>query len=216
MIKDLLICVFSSLNILLFSFIGLNYEAFKKVNHYQAAAKEFPEFDHLVWNIIHRLGKPVPSQNPETLRGSVETTTTKSLFLSIPKLNILSPIYLPQNSEAIDESLQKGIVSLTPFLKPEHPGQNILFGHSSDYPWNNNPFGTIFTLLPKLENGDEILITRGEELVRYQVLSTSITDPQLSGLVGNTDQHQLILSTCYPIGFFSKRYNVIATPINPT
>lgn len=212
MIKDLIICVLSSLNILMFSFIGLNYEAFKKVNHYLAVTQEFPKFDHLVWNITHRISTSesltTASKNQEQISNNEET----SIYLSIPKLNLLSPVEYAKNPETVNEYLQKGIISLTPFLTPEIPGQNVLFGHSSDYPWNNNPFGTIFTLLPQLQSGDEILITRGEELIRYQVRSSSITDPQLSGLLRKSQQHELILSTCYPIGFFNKRYNVIAVP----
>lgn len=212
MIKDLIICVLSSLNILMFSFIGLNYEAFKKVNHYRAAAQEFPEFDRLVWDITQRLSSSEPlTASSESQKSNVINEKT-FIYLSIPKLNLLSPVEYAKNPETVNEYLQKGIISLTPFLTPEIPGQNVLFGHSSDYPWNNNPFGTIFTLLPQLQSGDEILITRGQELIRYQVRSSSITDPQLSGLLRKSHQHELILSTCYPIGFFSKRFNVIAVP----
>jgi LPXTG-site transpeptidase (sortase) family protein len=208
MTKDLIICALSSLNILMFSFIGFNYEAFKKMNEYQASTKELPNFDHVAWQIIRNASpqeSPISSPEEKTLAMQPADTTT---FLSIPKLNLLAPIKHSSNHEDISKSLEQGVLSLNSW--PNR--QTVLFGHSSDYPWRNNPFGTVFTLIPQLQPGDEILLTNNTSTSRYTVKSTQITDSKLTGLIGNTTENELILSTCYPIGFFSKRFNVIAEP----
>lgn len=198
MIKDLTICVLSSLNILIFLFIGFNHDAFEKVNAYkQTDSKNFETG-------VSRLQENIKKQNKRLARKSPE-----QIYLSIPKINLLTPVNFQNNNQG----LEKGAVSLTSFITPEKPGQNILFGHSSDYPWSQNPFGTVFTLLPKLEPNDEINIIRGRKTYIYKISKTEITDPNLTGLIKKTASNELVLSTCYPIGFFNKRFNVVAVPL---
>jgi LPXTG-site transpeptidase (sortase) family protein len=214
MTKDLLICALASLNMIIFSFIGFHYEAFQKLNSYSAQAQQSINFDQVFFRLqqefspenLHAAADPIPDIVSEVI--SSELT-----FLSIPKLNLRTPVNFPSHLGEITEHLQMGTLGLTPFISPQLPGQNIIFGHSSDYPWKNNEFGTIFTLLPQLQQGDEITITRGEKQHLYRVQKSLITDNKLTGIIGSTQSHELILSTCYPIGFFNKRYNVVATPI---
>ena len=216
MLRDLLICVLSSCNILIFSFIGLNYEAFEKVTHFEVQNVQAAlEFDQITLDLQQSLmqKKAVVKRNHRSLGSQPRTAgqnsqpRTAGQYLVIPKIHLIAPI---TSGEDIDQALQQGVLA----VQANHSSQTILFGHSSDYPWNRNPYSTIFTLLPKLEPGDNIEIIRGEETLAYTVQKTSVTDPQLSGLVGNfNSENQLILSTCYPIGFYSKRFNVIASPI---
>ncbi|MDZ4216975.1 MAG: sortase, partial [Candidatus Gracilibacteria bacterium] len=167
MTKDLIICTLSSLNILLFSFIGFNYEAFQKLNTYQTAAKAFPNFDHIAWEIIHDLSATTSAHQETTT--DPDPRPEPSVLISIPRLNLLAPIKQTGNPENITQTLEQGVLSLQTFNPSEPSGQTILFGHSSDYPWKNNPFGTVFTLLPKLQPGDEILITKNHQVTRYTV-----------------------------------------------
>lgn len=140
---------------------------------------------------------------------------TSPRFLVIPKLNLISPV--SENHEGRKESalthLMQGVIAINGFIPPQENGQTVILGHSSDYPWRNNPYSTIFTLLPQLKPGDEIKILEGNRNVLYQVKRTMITDDKLTGLLTEaTSSNELILSTCYPIGFFSQRFNVVATP----
>lgn len=211
MTKDLLICILSSLNIFLFSFIGFHYEAFKKINDFQVPLHTQRNFDEMFFRLqrkfsndhLHASANDIPPREP------AEVVT----LLNIPKLHMTAPVNFPVRQEEISRQLETGTMGLVPFIAPQTPGQNIIFGHSSDYPWKNNDFGTVFTLLPQLQPGDEIIITRGERKYRYSIKKSLVTDAKLTGLIGNVQEHELILSTCYPIGFFNKRFNVIATPI---
>ncbi len=186
MFKDFAICTLASLNLLIFSFISLNAEAFAKIMTYERSGHKISlTFDESVMKIQNNLAN-IPNQQPVT---SNQLTT----FLLIPSINVIAPI---------QSSLERGVVAWN----------NVLFGHSSDYPWNSNPYGTIFTLLPKMKKGDHFTLLTGKEKLQYLVTGTSITDPQLTGLVSkNSDKNELILSTCYPIGFSNQRFNVKAT-----
>ncbi|GEM_PF-3655603 len=201
MLKDLTICVLASLNLLIFSFIGLNGEAFAKMMTYEKSSHEtMISFEESVSRIQEHLASRKEMNELEPITYNLQPKT----YLLIPSLNIISPIQDVGREEAFGNALQQGVVRWN----------NILFGHSSDYPWNSNPYGTIFTLLPKIKKGDHITLLRGKEKLQYLVTDTAITDPQLKGLVSKiSDKNKLILSTCYPIGFSSQRFNVVATPL---
>ena len=231
MTKDLLITFLSCLNILIFSFIGLNSQAFHQVITYQIPdSKAYFEFDQVLAQVQRDLKenqKIIPSKNLKKLPEDKATITPPQEennnpgsqapingYLAVPKLNILAPLAFSQNANTVKEKLQEGVISLSDFTPPPQNGQTIVFGHSSDYSWNNNDYATVFTLLPKLENGDEIKVITETESFIYTVKKSLITGADLSGLTtALPSENQLILSTCYPIGFFSKRFNIIATPI---
>lgn len=204
-LRDLAICLLATANILLFSFIGLNHEAFQKLISYEHRSDQ--DLEQIFQNTQNLLAVNFASLNNQQ----------KKSFLSIPKINLIAPIAYEQKEsiEQVEGGLSRGIISLSRFIHPGEIGNNILFGHSSDYPWNKNPYGTIFTLLPKLSKGDRIDIINGDKTYSYIVQKTQITDSTLSRLIDNpSNPNQLILSTCYPIGFFSKRFNVVAIPLN--
>lgn len=218
MLKDLLICFFASCNILIFSFLGLNYEAFAKVWQFKAGVVvENPTVEDMVnqW----QQSAFAKSQDASSFNTIASTDTTVSAtsprFLVIPRLNLISPV--SENHEGGKETalshLMQGVIAVNGFVPPQENGQTVILGHSSDYPWRNNPYATIFTLLPQLKPGDEIKILEGNRNVLYQVQRTMITDDKLTGLLTDANStNELILSTCYPVGFFSQRFNVVATP----
>ena len=58
-----------------------------------------------------------------------------------------------------------------------------------------------------------IKIIKDRQAYEYIVEKSQITDQDLTGLIDNSNlTHQLILSTCYPIGFYNKRFNIVASP----
>lgn len=219
MLKDLLICFFASCNILIFSFIGLNYEAFAKVREFKATgvvAAE-PTVEELVMQWQESALARVPSFSPGNRAVSTDSAlaTSSPRFLMIPKLNLISPVS-EQHEQGLETALthlKQGVIAVNDFVPPQENGQTVILGHSSDYPWRNNPYSTIFTLLPQLKPGDEIKILENNRNFVYQVKRTMITDDKLSGVLTDlSSTNELILSTCYPIGFFSQRFNVVATP----
>lgn len=142
--------------------------------------------------------------------------TAPPTILSIPAINVSAPIIFHDHlsSEEAQKKLEQGAISLNNFIPPSKAGQNIIFGHSSDYPWRHNEYANLFTLLPQLKPGDLIMIGNEQYLYKYVVEKTVISSTDLDGVIEeNPADNALILTTCYPIGFFSKRFNVIAKPL---
>jgi LPXTG-site transpeptidase (sortase) family protein len=221
MLRDLIICILGAGNLLIFSFIGLNYEAFQKVAAFQTGnlQKTHIGFDQISLEMQERLISYHRAAQKKNQILQTKSENYWSGYISIPKIHLIAPVNYDHGlqDDQVEESLNQGILSLTSFVPPEKNGQMLLFGHSSDYPWNNNPYATVFTLLPQVQQGDLITITNGGREYQYHVQKTLVTEAGLEEITSvPIASNQLILSTCYPIGFFSKRFNVIATPIENT
>ena len=215
------ICILGSFNLLMYSFIGLNHQAFSKVVEYESPTIiENMAFNEQLLQLQNAIVQEQQPSDEDDIDSSLvyeeEPALKSNTYLAIPKIEVLAPFQksLGADADLIQKTLTQGALSLGPYLKPEEDGQTIIFGHSSDYAWRNNPFGTVFTLLPQLEPGDMIKVIEGREVYHYQVDQVVITDPSLEGLPA-VDSNRIVLSTCYPIGFFGKRFNVIATPAEP-
>jgi|CXWL01.1.fsa_nt_gi LPXTG-site transpeptidase (sortase) family protein len=236
MFRDITICLLSTLNILIFSFIILNGQALKTVDAFaEPDVGSILEFDQITTQVQQSISKQqwirekklrskpecntdcfVPRNDnalpPSTAgrRNDIQPST-----LSIPSLNLTAPIVFHDHlsSEEAQKKLEEGAISLNEFIPPSEAGQTIIFGHSSDYPWRNNPYANVFTLLPELQAGDVITIHHENSIYKYEVVKSVITPTDLEGVIeSDPSGNELILSTCYPIGFFSKRFNVVAKP----
>lgn len=217
MLRDLIICLLGTGNLLIFSFIGLNYEAFQKVTAFQMESHQTTDinFDQISLEMQEKLVSYHRAAQKKNHLLQAKSEQHWSGFISIPKINLIAPVSYDHRIQEtqIDEELNQGILSLTSFIPPEKTGQMLLFGHSSDYPWNKNPYATVFTLLPQVQQGDLITLTNAGREYQYYVERTLITEADLDEITSTpVAKNQLILSTCYPIGFFSKRFSVIASP----
>jgi len=228
--KNTIIGILSTANILIYSFIGLNYDSFQRIIMYKwyreintESQGESSKFQNSKGQEQSREIKEYKKEGIEGKNKTLTISSTRTKFsnwegtLLIPKIQIESKVQHSENasSEDFHSFLTEGAISLTPFIPPSKDGQMIIFGHSSDYLWNNNPYGSLFSLLPELEEGDIIQLTHQRKTFDYEVTHTQITSSDLKPLLKeNADSNELILSTCYPIGFFSKRYNVVASPIS--
>jgi LPXTG-site transpeptidase (sortase) family protein len=54
----------------------------------------------------------------------------------------------------------------------------MIFGHTSQERWEKNPYGTVFSNLPKLQAGDEIQLVYDGELHTYRVVETVVKRPK--------------------------------------
>lgn len=121
--------------------------------------------------------------------------------LSIPKLKIENA-----NVKLDGDDLSRSLIQFTGPL-PGNPGNAVIFGHST-IPWLYNPrdYKTIFSKLPDLTFGDNILITSDRVTYRYKVINMKITVPSdLSVLDQNFDNAYMTLITCVPQGTYLKR-----------
>lgn len=127
--------------------------------------------------------------------------------LSIPELGIEDAIV-----QIGGEDLMKSLVHYPGTALPGQYGNAVIFGHSV-LPQFFNPknYKTIFSTLPKLEEGDEILIDFDGIQYRYVVRKVVETEPEdVAVLEQRYDSQWLSLITCVPPGTYLRRLIVRA------
>jgi sortase A len=125
-------------------------------------------------------------------------------LLSIPKINLEAAILESTTRKAL--LLAPGHVEKTAW--PGEGGNSVIAGHRD----------TFFRRLNELQNGDDILVTRGQRQYRYVVSGKSIVSPAEISVTLPTSDSRLTLVTCYPtyyIGPAPKRLIVVATLQQP-
>lgn len=134
-------------------------------------------------------------------------TPVNTYKLSIPKLRISDAAVT-----IAGDDLGKSLVHYGGTGLPGEYGTAVVFGHST-LPQFFNPtnYKTIFSILPTLTVGDEILVTYDGVTYRYVVYEMTVTDPtDLSPLEQHFDDSYITLITCVPPGTYWKRLNVRA------
>jgi len=127
--------------------------------------------------------------------------------LSIPKLKIEKAVVHIGGEDLMDSLIQYPGTAL-----PGQYGNTVIFGHSV-LPQFFNPknYKTIFSTLPTLKKGDEILIDFDGVLYRYEVVSLQEVLPEnVSVLEQHYNAEYLTLITCVPPGTYLKRLVVTA------
>jgi len=122
--------------------------------------------------------------------------------LSIPKLKIEKAVVHIGGEDLMDSLIQYPGTAL-----PGQYGNAVIFGHSV-LPQFFNPknYKTIFSTLPTLKKGDEILIDFDGVLYRYEVVSLQEVLPEnVSVLEQHYNAEYLTLITCVPPGTYLKR-----------
>lgn len=135
--------------------------------------------------------------------------TTAGMMLSIPKIQVSAPVISAQRDsmQEILSTLEKGVGLYPGSNLPGQGGRGVLLGHSSRASWYRGNYAYIFSLLPKLEVGDEFTITQNSTKYIYRVFAKSYLPPAEANKIlgGPARGSELDLMTCYPIGSASKR-----------
>ncbi len=126
----------------------------------------------------------------------------ENYFLQIPKINASAPIVFPKDDSVknVLAALELGVALYPGSQLPGETGRAVILGHSSKPP--------IFTLLNKLQSGDEFYITSGNKKLVYKVFSNDILTPDQTNKILSQiprNESDVALITCWPIGFSSKR-----------
>ncbi len=133
----------------------------------------------------------------------------------IPKIGAnakIIPQVDPYNPNIYQVALTKGVAQAKGTAFPNQTGNMFLFSHSSANLIEATRFNSVFYLLYKLKNGDEIYIYYNKARIKYVVSDTKIVDPKdISYLNPISKIKQLTLMTCWPAGTDYKRLIVIAT-----
>ena len=125
-------------------------------------------------------------------------------LLSIPKINLEAAILESTTRKSL--LLAPGHIEKTAW--PGEGGNSVIAGHRD----------TFFRRLNELQNGDDVLVTRGQRQYHYVVSSKSIVSPSEISVMLPTSDSRLTLVTCYPtyyIGPAPKRLIVVATLQQP-
>lgn len=108
------------------------------------------------------------------------------------------------------KELENGIIKYPGSANPGEPGNSFIFGHSSNFPWAKGNYNDVFALLNELEAGDEIIVYFKQKKLVYVVKEKIIVKPgHVSSLGGDTNNKQLTLMTCWPLGTTLNRLLVI-------
>lgn len=158
------------------------------------------------------------SESPEVISG-VDFTKAESWFptaparevreskishylLSIPKLKIDQAVI-----EIGGKDLDKALIHYGGTALPGEYGNAAIFGHSVlPIFYNPRDYHTIFSLLPKLERGDEIYVDYDGIQYKYLVDSyTEVKPEDIEVLEQRFDRQALTLITCVPPGTYLRR-----------
>jgi len=125
-------------------------------------------------------------------------------LLSIPKINLEAAILESTTRKSL--LLAPGHVEKTAW--PGEGGNSVIAGHRD----------TFFRRLNELQNGDDVVVTRGQRQYHYVVSSKSIVNPSEISVTLASSDASLTLVNCYPtyyIGPAPKRLIVVATLQQP-
>jgi len=136
--------------------------------------------------------------------------------LVIPVIGVDAPVVLPQSTNEADLqiALEKGVIFWPGSALLGENGAMIILGHSSAYPWYRGNYGSVFSLLDKLQIGDEIFIYVQDKQFGYRVLEKQIELPQNLSLEANQEGSVLYLLSCWPIRTDWKRIAIKAISID--
>lgn len=123
--------------------------------------------------------------------------------------------YTPEKLEKGDfhAELERGVVRYPNTGTPDR-GNMLIFGHTSDYWWNNNEFGQIFRNIPKLTQGQIIKIIWNNQIYQYKIIAKEIVKPKnvskIYAKYQSDNIHYLTLVGCYPVGTADSRIMIVA------
>lgn len=142
------------------------------------------------------------------------TPVYEPAHIIIEKIGVDTPITWDVSAEDTIEYLNKGVSHLQGSARVGEIGNVFITGHSSDYAWKNNPYGAVFSLVPKLAAGDKITIREHGKAYVYQVAEVKVVKPNQVEVANETTSPVLTLLTCYPVGTSRDRFIVHASLIS--
>ncbi len=131
----------------------------------------------------------------------------------IPKIAANAPIIAdvdPYDSSVYQKQLAKGVAQAKGSGLPNESKTMFLFAHSSGDILMAQRYNSVFYLLNKLSEGDQIDIYYQNQPLPYQVTHIKTVSPDSIDYLANVPNTDLILMTCTPPGTTWKRLLVMA------
>lgn len=144
----------------------------------------------------------------------VDRVVVSSIWLDVPLLSLTDKSVVDFGQGDFDTELREWVVKYPTTPTPGEGGNTLIFGHTSQERREKNPYGTVFSNIPKLQPDDEIKIVRGWELYTYKVVETVVHRPKDVDKEfqkrQDKDAEYVTLMWCYPLGTTKQRMMVIA------
>lgn len=145
--------------------------------------------------------------------------------LIIPKISLDVPLvdskYKDKNDFTqwnFNEELENWVVKYPTTPEPGNDWNTLIFGHTSQEWREKNPYGTVFSKIPDLEDWDQIQVIWEWKLYEYQVVEKIVVSPK------NVNQHYkkyqnfwkdfITLMGCYPLWRTDKRMMITSKIVN--
>ncbi len=113
-----------------------------------------------------------------------------------------------------DEELENGVVKYPTTPEPWFDGNTLLFGHTSQEWRQHNPYGTVFSHVPDLEQWDMMSVIRNWKLYEYKIIEKIVVRPSQVNKHYQSYQDKwedyITIMWCYPLGRTDKRIMVTA------
>ncbi len=153
--------------------------------------------------------------NESILSTSSIYASTKTFAITIPTLDIfdfsVSHPLDPFSEDGLLAPLSEGLGHL--FSYPGNDGKMMIYGHSSNWPWDRSEFARAFRQVNRLTVGDRVYITFDGKLYVYEVTGNQIVSAKDTSSFDDTGREELILYTCWPPDSTQERFLVYAMPV---
>ncbi|MFC1615984.1 sortase [Patescibacteria group bacterium] len=132
---------------------------------------------------------------------------------NIPIVNVSSENLIKRDWSALEKdlqgALQDGVVHYPGTSLPGQNGNVVITGHSSYFPWDAGRFKDVFALLHDVVVGDKILVYHEQKKYIYEISEIKVVLPQDIKVLQQTEDDQITLITCTPVGTNLKRLIVV-------
>lgn len=156
-----------------------------------------------------------PDINSSTISDSISTAQVQQYSIEIPKIQASAKVITnidPWNQSEYSHALEEGVAHAKGTALPGEGKTSFLFAHSSTELWRLTQYNTPFFKIGELESGDEIIIKKNDQKIRYIVFDKKEVSPEETQYLKQDQGDVLILQTCTPIGTALKRLLVFARP----
>lgn len=151
-------------------------------------------------------------KTPSDELDEVSGVYTEPKRIAIAKVGIDIKVLNPTSTsiKVLDEALLNGAVRYPGSGDLESKRNMFIFGHSSYLPVVHNQSFKAFNRLQELKNGDEIKIYSTDKVYTYKVAEVKLTTAEAEFVSLDTEERQLVLSTCNTFGKKQERFVVTA------
>lgn len=150
------------------------------------------------------------------IAGPTSSPLYQDFHLLLPKIGVNAPVIADvdgTNKEEYFKALEDGVAHFKGTAKPGQGSNIFIFGHSSFYWYKPGDYKEIFKELEQVAIGDEIILWYQSKEYKYKVVETKVVEPTEVEVLKQTQEEQVTLMTCVPVGTTRYRLIVIGKPI---